>query len=351
LNKIRQDDDLVTVFIAAYNMPDYTRKTLDSILLQSYRPIEIVLIDDHSPTSLESFFSDFFKEIKDKGIIPKFYRNNENLGPYFTLQSGLRKVVGKYIVLLNHDDWFTDRDFLKTSLMHMNEVSDCFAVVRNSKIEGHELTTFTHNFSSDPIQLDGNVYLNKYLFKKIHPAYSGVLMNFNELKNLNYEQLFISKAESNTLGIIPDESFVMLSLLAERGSVIVSNQIASVRGNPPGSYSKTAEWRKEWVLGVFFPLYKLLLYFIRERSAKGAIGVFRAIIRFRRVKFSQIFFSIRRDGFRPYIILLLINTFYSVIIDCIESPRRNIVALLPDFLYKKLVYCRNKLRARAGNFE
>jgi hypothetical protein len=232
-----------------------------------------------------------------------------------------------------HDDWFTDRNFLKTSINHMNEFPNCYVVARNSKVEGHEITMFSHKFSSDPIQLEGKVYLNKYLFKKIHPSYSGVLMNFRELQNLNYSQFFISKEEAEILGIIPDEAFVMISLLAEKGSVLVSNEIASVRGNPLDSYSKSVVWQNKWVLGVFFLLYKLLLYFIRMRSKKGATGVFRALIRLKRVTLSQIFYSVRKNGFRPYTILFLINTFYSGIINFIENPRRNIVSLLPKFLH------------------
>lgn len=337
-----QNTNLVTLVITAYNKPEYTKKTLESIVSQSYRPIEIIFIDDNSPQTLEPFFNNFFREIKDEEIIPKFFRNSKNLGPYYNLLSGFKKINGKYLVIMNHDDWFTDTDFLKKAITHMDNVSNCFMVVMNSKIEGHELTMFNHKFSSDPILLDGKKYLNKYLFKKIHPAYSGVVLNFNKLRNLNYEQVFISKEEAQTLEIIPDESFITLSLLAERGSVLVSNQIVSIRGNPRDSYSKTAEWRKIWVLSVFFPFYKLLIYFIRMKRWRGAIGIFRAIVRLRRVKGSQIMYYLRKDGFHFYTLLFLINTFYSTIIYYLENPRRIIVSILPDLIYKRLVKFRNK---------
>ena len=47
------DKNLVSVVIPAYNSPDYTRKTIESVIAQTHRPIEIILSDDNSPISLK----------------------------------------------------------------------------------------------------------------------------------------------------------------------------------------------------------------------------------------------------------------------------------------------------------
>ena len=47
------EKNLVSVVIPAYDKPDYTRKTIQSIINQSHRPIEIILSDDNSPNSLK----------------------------------------------------------------------------------------------------------------------------------------------------------------------------------------------------------------------------------------------------------------------------------------------------------
>ena len=61
---------------------------------------------------------------------------------------------------------------------------------------------FSHKFLNDPVELNGKKYLNKYLFKKIHPAYSGILMD--------YEKVYVSfrDAETNKLYLIDDQGKV-----------------------------------------------------------------------------------------------------------------------------------------------
>ena len=340
MNKNTEQNKTVTILLPCYNNPEYTRKTLVSIISQTYRPIELVFIDDYSPVSLKPLFDEFFSKNKDKKLKAKYYRHSRNLGPYFTLATGIKKGTGKYLVIMQHDDWFIDRKFLDTSVSYMRKFSDCFLVVHNSKIEGHDLKMFSHKFLYDPVKLNGKKYLNKYLFKKIHPAWSGILMDYHQLKKSNYSKLFMSMKEAKELNIIPDESFLSLALLSEKGSVIVSNKVVSVRGNPRNSYSKTAEWHRIWVLSVFFPYYKLLCYFIQKRSIKGSFGMFRAIIRLRRITFSQISYSVRNNGIHAYTFLFIINTFYSVIIDCIENPKKNISPFIPvamkNFLRSKM---------------
>lgn len=336
MRKLLKQKKVVTILLPAYNNPEYTKKTLNSIISQTYRPIELIFIDDNSPVSLKPLYDEFFSNSKDETLNATYYRNNKNLGPYFNLSYGMKKVTGKYLVIMQHDDWFIDEKFLEASVGHMEKSRECFLVICNSKIEGHDLTMFSHKFLNDPIELNGKKYLNKYLFKKIHPAYSGILMNYEKLQELNYASLFLSKERSEKLNIIPDESFLSLALLSDKGSVVISNKVVSVRGNPRNSYSKTAEWHSIWVLSVFFPFYNLLCYFIRNRSVKGSLGMLRAIIRLRRVTFFQIFQSVRNNGIQAYTFLFLINTFYSVIIDCIENPRKNISSFIPKRIKKLL---------------
>ena len=332
MNKSTKQSEKVTILLPAYNNPKYTRKTLKSIISQTYRPIELIFIDDNSPVSLKPLFDEFFSMNKDKTLIAKYYRNKINLGPYFNLASGIKKVTGEYLIMMQHDDWFIDRNFLNNSVNHMKKSSDCFLVIYNTKIEGRDLKMFSHKFLDDPIELKGKKYLNKYLFKKIHPAHSGILMDYQQLRKLNYQKLFITIDEAKELSIIPDESFLSLALLSEKGSVIISNKVVSVRGNPRNSYSKTAEWHSIWVLSVFFPFYKLFCYFIQKRSFQGSLGMVRAIIRLRRVTFLQILNSVRNNGIHGYTFLLIINTFYSVIIDCIENPKKNISPFIPTWI-------------------
>ena len=52
---------VVSIFVPAYNNPVYSKKTLQSIVEQNYRPIELLFLDDCSPTPLEPMVEEFRK--------------------------------------------------------------------------------------------------------------------------------------------------------------------------------------------------------------------------------------------------------------------------------------------------
>ena len=321
-------EQLVSILIPAYNNPEYTHKTLSSVLLQSYRPIEVILIDDNSPISLKSVFDEFL-ENKDELISAKYFRNTKNFNPFFNIKSGFERISGKYLILMPHDDWFVDSSFIKTSLDYMARFPHCLVVIGNSKIENSSSQMFKHKFITNPFELDGKTYLKKYLFKKLNPAYSAVLMDFEQLKKLEYSNLLISEHQANFYDITPDEAFVSIALLAEKGSVLISNEIVSVRGNPKNSYSKSDEWLKLSALGVFFPHYHLLIHFLKTRAYRGALCIFTTIIGARPVKFSQIYQQYKKSGFQFYILLLCINTVCSPLTSIIHHPYYTLKLLVP----------------------
>lgn len=89
---------LVTVFIAAYNCERYIQQTVDSILSQTYKNIEIIIIDDGSSDNTVNII----KAIKDEKI--RFYQNEKNKGIPFTRNLGLELAKGEYIAIIDADD-------------------------------------------------------------------------------------------------------------------------------------------------------------------------------------------------------------------------------------------------------
>ena len=72
------EKNLVSVVIPAYDKPDYTRKTIQSIINQSHRPIEIILSDDNSPNSLKVLVDEKRNECGPDLEI-KYYRQKKTL--------------------------------------------------------------------------------------------------------------------------------------------------------------------------------------------------------------------------------------------------------------------------------
>ena len=87
---------LVSVVIPAYNSEQYITETVDSVLLQSYRPIEIIVIDDGSTDNTQEKLKPYLHKIK--------YIKKENGGASSARNKGIINSHGDYIAFLDADD-------------------------------------------------------------------------------------------------------------------------------------------------------------------------------------------------------------------------------------------------------
>jgi len=88
---------LVSVIIPVYNAEKYIKKTLESVLVQSFKDYEVIVVDDgstdHTPAILDPF--------KDKIT---YIRQENSGGPASPRNSGILAAKGKYIALFDSDD-------------------------------------------------------------------------------------------------------------------------------------------------------------------------------------------------------------------------------------------------------
>ena len=95
----------VSIIVPVYNTEKYIRKCIESILRQTYRKFELIIIDDGSTDSSLSIINEFLDErIK---IISK-----KNEGVSATRNLGLDVASGEYILFIDSDDWI-EQDMLE----------------------------------------------------------------------------------------------------------------------------------------------------------------------------------------------------------------------------------------------
>jgi glycosyltransferase involved in cell wall biosynthesis len=88
----------VSVIIATHNRAGYLREAIESVLAQSYRDFELIVVDDGS--------SDETREVVDSYGDRACYLYRENGGECAARNSGLARARGEYIALLDDDDLF-----------------------------------------------------------------------------------------------------------------------------------------------------------------------------------------------------------------------------------------------------
>jgi len=113
---LKEDKPLVSILITTYNSEKYIKECLESILNQTYKNLEIIIIDDCSKDNTLNIL----KEYKDNRI--KIYSNKHNLGISKNLNKGLNKCNGEYIAIMDSDDWsYPDRIKKQVKLMEDNQ--------------------------------------------------------------------------------------------------------------------------------------------------------------------------------------------------------------------------------------
>lgn len=107
----------VTVIIPIHNGEKYLQRCIDSILNQSYKNIELLVIDDNST-------DDTYKVLQKYLKLPnvRFIKNTDTLGPAKTRNIGLQNAKSPYILFLDCDDWI-DLNCIKKAIQILNSNS------------------------------------------------------------------------------------------------------------------------------------------------------------------------------------------------------------------------------------
>ena len=91
---------LISVIIPYFKKKKFIFKTINSVLNQSYKNLEVIIIYDDIDLSDLKFIKSFSK--KDKRI--KIYQNKKNLGVSKSRNIGVKKSKGDYIAFIDSDD-------------------------------------------------------------------------------------------------------------------------------------------------------------------------------------------------------------------------------------------------------
>lgn len=96
-------DELVSIITPCYNGAKYLTPFLNSVLAQTYRPIELIFIDDGSTDDTKEVFDSYRERFIKSGITP-IYIYQENAGQAAAMNAGLPIFKGEYLMWVDSDD-------------------------------------------------------------------------------------------------------------------------------------------------------------------------------------------------------------------------------------------------------
>ncbi len=172
---------LVSVVMTSYNHEKFISYAIDSVLNQSFKDLELIIIDDNSMDRSPLIISELAD--KDERIRKMFHQ--KNLGIAKTINDGLRNCNGKFIAFIASDDlWMEDK--LEKQLKILEEDENLIVWCNSAIID--DASEFTGEKSSEKYK---NATSNGYVFDQIVNSWisgSGIMMKRDNLKDIQLNE-------------------------------------------------------------------------------------------------------------------------------------------------------------------
>ncbi len=199
---------LVTVIIPAYNRTDYIAQTVSSVLDQTYQNVELIVVDDGSTDGT-------YEKILSYGerLTLLTHDGHANKGQSAAINLGLENATGKYIAILDSDDYW-GLNKLEIQVNYLEEhpnvgllYTNGYAVNASGEIL-YSIYSESHVEQNEPdnILLDCYILLpqNSLVRKNIYDQLAG----FNEsYRAAQDHDMLIQIAEKTILNYLPDNLF------------------------------------------------------------------------------------------------------------------------------------------------
>lgn len=163
------NDYKISVIVPAYNIEKYLPRCLDSILNQTHKNLEVIVISDGSTDNTNSVIEEYAK--KDNRIVPLF---KENSGVSDTRNRGLEIATGDYIGFVDGDDYIEPDMYealLSNALEYNADISHCgYQMVFPSRVDYYYNTSkkLVQNKEQGIIDMIKGEYIEPGIWNKLY---------------------------------------------------------------------------------------------------------------------------------------------------------------------------------------
>lgn len=267
-------EPLVTVAIAAYNVEKYLNEGMEYILNQTYKNIEILLVDDGSTDNTPQMCDAIAEKDKRIHVIHK-----ENGGLGSARNVGIDYAHGEYLYFFDVDDSL-DKEFIADSVKIALEKKVDLIVfgyyARFSNETNEELIGLTEKEIHSNEELK-QIYINELLWMKHGNGFAWnkfYKMDFLKKHNFHFGNQRIQQDEPFNMQLYPKLENVFICEKAYYHYVLYVNANAGSRYLPNKAeiiedvYRKFMDFYREWNID-----NKKVLEYIQTRFVKGMFGV------------------------------------------------------------------------------
>lgn len=127
MKKKKLEKNLISIIIPIYNSDSFLNRCIDSVINQSYKELEIILVDDGS-TDYSGIICDNYANVDDRIIVI----HQKNSGVSVARNTGLQMSHGKYILFIDSDDCVSNY-YVEILLNHI--VTDSLVICKSLQVK------------------------------------------------------------------------------------------------------------------------------------------------------------------------------------------------------------------------
>lgn len=148
--------ELISVIVPVYNVADYLEQCLDSILNQTYKEFEVILVDDGSTDTSYSICDEYVKRDSRFHLF-----RQENKGLSAARNAGLELCKGGYVTFVDSDD-FVSPEYLQGMIENLKQADADIAICEHYRLENGTFYFQKHDLN------DREIISSRDAFKRIH---------------------------------------------------------------------------------------------------------------------------------------------------------------------------------------
>ena len=182
--EVSNKEPLISIIIPVYKVEKYLKRCVDSVIKQTYKNLEIILIDDGSPDNCPKICDDYSKKDKRIEVIHK-----KNGGVSAARNKGLKLSNGDYIVFVDSDDWL-EYNFVEEMLTNLRKNKVDYIVCGYNRVYDDKKEIINGNMNKELIPSSN--YLIKLL--NVQNGYGFVhmkMINKKALQNVIFNEKLI----------------------------------------------------------------------------------------------------------------------------------------------------------------
>lgn len=156
----KNDEILISIVIPVYNVEEYLEQCIKSVINQTYKNIEVILVDDGSPDNCPHICDSYFEKDKRIRVIHK-----SNGGLSDARNVGIEESTGEYIMFLDSDDYWEDSNALYDIATYLNNENPDLVILNSKKYYEENDKKIIRYDSDSKIEGDWNNLVKHNIYK------------------------------------------------------------------------------------------------------------------------------------------------------------------------------------------